>query len=120
MSETVRIREWMDGHVSAEVKFLYEKLPADMVEHSLDLLETYDRDYNSGHDLEPEYLNRVTNMLISFAKGNNEHMCTSSSNDYDLIHELNIYLDGWLYQIEINKDTDVEKGGYFMYSLPKS
>ena len=120
MSESARIREWMNGSVCAEVKFLYEKLPAHMVEHSLDLLEAYDREYNPGHVLDPEYLNRVTDMLIDFAKGSNRQMTTSESNNYDLIHELNIYLDGWLFQIDIKEDTNVEKDHCFMYALPKS
>ena len=120
MSKFVRIREWMNGNVCAGIKFLYEKLPAHMVEHSLDLLEAYDRECNSGHVLDPEYLNRVTNMLIDFAKGSNRHMTTSESDNYDSIHELNTYLDGWLFQIDIKEDTDLEKGNYFMYSLPKS
>lgn len=120
MSESARIREWMDSHVSAEVKFLYEKLPAHMVEHSLNLLEAYDREYNPGHVLDPGYLNRVTDMLIDFAKGSNRHMTTYESDNYDLIHELNIYLDGWLFQINIKENTNVEKDKYFMYTLPKS
>ena len=47
-------------------------------------------------------------------------MTTSGSDHYDLIHELNTYLDGWLFQIDIKEDTDVEKDHCFMYSLPKS
>lgn len=120
MSKSARIREWMDGNVCAGVKFLYEKLPAHMVEHSLDLLEAYDREYNPGHVLDPGYLNRVTDMLIDFAKGSNRQMNTSESDNYDLIHELNIYLDGWLFQIDIEENTDIEKSRYFMYTLPKS
>ena len=120
MSETVRIRKWMNDSVCADVKFLYEKLPAHMVEHSLDLLEAYDRETNPGHILDREYLNRVADMLIGFAKGSDRFMMTSESDKYDLIHELNIYLDGWLFQIAIKEDTDIEKGNYFMYALPKS
>lgn len=120
MSESVRIREWMNGNVCADVKFLYEKLPAHMVEHSLDLLEAYDREYNPGHVLDPEYLNRVTDMLIDFAKGSNRHMVTSESDNYDFIHELNIYLDGWLFWIDIKEDTNVETDHCYMYSFSKS
>lgn len=120
MNKSVPARNWMDEEVCAGVKFLYEKLPAHMVEHSLDLLEAYDREYNPGHVLDPGYLNRVTDMLIDFAKGSNRNMTTSESDNYDLIHELNIYLDGWLFQIDIKEDTDVEKSRYFMYALPKS
>ena len=119
MSKFTRVREWMNGSVCAEVKFLYEKLPAHMVEHALDLLEAYDREYNNG-TLYPTYLNRVTNMLIGFAKGEQKTMTTSKNDDYDLIHELNVYLDGFLFQINIEEDTDIEKDKYFMYALPKS
>ena len=120
MSKSVPVRNWMDKEICAGMKFLYEKLPAHIVEHSLDLLEAYDREYNPGHVLDPGYLNRVTDMLIDFAKGSNRNMTTSESDNYDLIHELNVYLDGWLFQIDIKEDTDVEKSRYFMYALPKS
>ena len=120
MSKFTRVREWMNGSVCAEVKFLYEKLPAHMVEHSLDLLEAYDRDYSPKHTLNPEYLNRVASMLIGFAKGEQRSMTTSKDDSYNLIHELNIYLDGFLFQIDIKENTDIEKDKYFMYALPKS
>ena len=120
MSESVRVREWMNGNVCADVKFLYEKLPAYMVEHSLDILEEYDRETTPDHDLDPGYLNRVTNMLIDFAKGSSRQMTTCQSNNYDLIHELNIYLDGWLFWIDIKEDTNVETDHCYMYSFPKS
>lgn len=120
MSKSVPTREWMDNSVCAGMKFLYEKLPAYVVEHSLDLLEEYNRKSNFEHILDPEYLNRVTDMLIDFAKGTGGFMTTSASECYDLIHELNAYLDGCLYQIDIGKNTDIEKGRYFMRALPKS
>ena len=69
MSESVPTREWMDDNVRAEVKFLYEKLPTYVVEHSLDLLEEYNRKSDFEHILEPKYLNRVANILIEFAQG---------------------------------------------------
>ena len=120
MGKFVRIREWMDVETSEGMKFLYEKLPAHMVEHALDLLEAYDRKENPGHVLDPGYLNRVTDMLIDFAKGSNRLMTTSFSDNYDLIHELNIYLDGWLFWIDIKENTDVETDHCYMYSFPKS
>lgn len=120
MNKSIPIRGWMNKDVCAGMKFLYEKLPTHIVEHSLDLLEAYDREYNPGHVLDPGYLNRVTDMLIDFATGNRIQMTTSDSDRYDLIHELNAYLDGWLFQIAISEDTDIEKGYCFMYSLPKS
>ena len=120
MNKSARTREWMNREIRAGMKFLYAKLPAHMVEHSLDILEEYDRENNPGHVLDPDYLNRVTDMLIDFAKGSNRRMATSFSDNYDLIHELNIYLDGWLFWIDIKENTDVETDHCYMYSLPKS
>lgn len=120
MSKSVPTREWMNTYVCAGMKFLYEKLPAHMVEHSLDLLEEYSRKCNCEHILDPGYLNRITDMFIGFAKGVRGLMTTSASEHYDLIHELNVYLDGCLYQIEMREGTDVEKGDYCMSALPKS
>lgn len=120
MSKSIPTREWMDTNVCEGVKFLYEKLPAYVVEHSLDLLEEYNRKYDCDHILEPGYLNRVTDMLIGFAKGNQWIMTTSESDCYDLIHELNVYLDGYLYQIDIRENTDIEKGRYSMNVLSKT
>lgn len=114
------LRSWMDENTCKTIIALYEKLPAYIVEHSLDILERYELESRAPQHYEADevYLNRVTTMLIEFADGRRVYMTTGKSTDYDLIHELNIYLDGWLFAIDIDDGINIETDRCYMHSLP--
>lgn len=104
-------RAWMTQDIHEKIKEVAMILPMNILEHALDLIEEMDN---------VRCYNRLVDCMWKAIKSNEDFMYhCSHTPKYDIFHEFCIYLDGWLWHIECNKDDENKDIEYCWINLEK-
>lgn len=96
-------RHWMNEITESKIDYLASKLPYDILEHALNLIEIMD----GSNPIDLTYRESlVDTMFNGLVEDKNWWTFCGSCEQYNIYHEFCLYLDGWTWNVVPDPDED--------------